>query len=229
MSNSRFEYVRNFETQEYCLKETYILIRVDGKGFHQFSQENNFQKPNDIRALQVMNSAALDVCEFFNDIFIAYGQSDEFSFAFQKSTNLYKRRRDKLGSLVVSLFSSSYLRHFYEKFGSWPINLPIFDSRVVLYPSEKLLKDYFRWRQVDCHINNLYNTCFWSLVKLRGKSNTEAEQILSKTLSKEKQEMLFSELGINYNNELDIFKKGTVIIRSKQISEEKTNRLAQRE
>ena len=41
--------------------------------------------------------------------------------------------------------------------------LPVFDSRCVLYPDKKNVMDYFAWRQVDCHINNLYNTCFWGL------------------------------------------------------------------
>ena len=27
------------------------------------------------------------------------------------------------------------------------------------------IKDYMRWRQVDCHINNLFNTTFWALVQ----------------------------------------------------------------
>lgn len=62
MSKSRFEYVRNFEISDYCLQDTYIVVRVDGKGFHSFSQENNFDKPNDLKALKVMNSAALQVC-----------------------------------------------------------------------------------------------------------------------------------------------------------------------
>lgn len=26
------------------------------------------------------------------------------------------------------------------------------------------VRDYISWRQADCHINNLYNTCFWALV-----------------------------------------------------------------
>ena len=47
-----------------------------------------------------------------------------------------------------------------------------FDSRIVLYPNEAVVKDYFRWRQVDCHINNLYNTVFWEMVG-SGKSNQQ--------------------------------------------------------
>ena len=35
------------------------------------------------------------------------------------------------------------------------------------------------------------------------------------TVSADKNELLFSEFGINYNNESELFKKGTVIVRSK--------------
>ncbi len=75
----------------------------------------------------------------------------------------------------------------------------MFDSRIVVYPNEKCLKDYFKWRQVDCHINNLYNTVFWCMVKT-GKSNSEVEKILKDTNSGQKNEILFKEFGINYNN-----------------------------
>ena len=42
---------------------------------------------------------------------------------------------------------------------------PFFDGRVVVYPREDVVRDYFAWRQVDCHVNNLYNTTFWALVE----------------------------------------------------------------
>lgn len=51
MSKTKFEYVRTYEQNLICLKDTYIVIRLDGKNFHNFTKENNFQKPNDIRAL----------------------------------------------------------------------------------------------------------------------------------------------------------------------------------
>jgi len=88
---------------------------------------------------------------------------------------------------------------------------PAFDGRLVLYPSEKILRDYLAWRQVDCHINNLYNTTFHALIQKQGLTASESEKRLSKTLSKEKNEILF-QLGINYNDEKEIFKKGSVLI-----------------
>ena len=38
-----------------------------------------------------------------------------------------------------------------------------------------------------------------------------AEKELSGTVASDKNEILFSRFGINYNNELDVFRKGTVL------------------
>lgn len=53
-------------------------------------------------------------------------------------------------------------------------SIPSFDGRIICYPNEDILIDYLRWRQADCHINNLYNTVFWALVK-NGMSQQEAD------------------------------------------------------
>jgi len=89
--------------------------------------------------------------------------------------------------------------------------IPTFDSRIVIYPNDQCIKDYFRWRQVDCHINNLYNTVFWCMVK-KGIANTEVEKILKDTNSGKKNEILFSEFGINYNNIEEIYRRGTFLL-----------------
>lgn len=39
-----------------------------------------------------MNKCAQAVMEEMEEIVIAYGQSDEYSFVFKKKTNLFKRR-----------------------------------------------------------------------------------------------------------------------------------------
>jgi hypothetical protein len=63
------------------------------------------------------------------------------------------------------------------------------------------------------HINNLYNTTFWTLVQKGGLENRVAEKELSGTVSSDKNEILFKRFGINYNNEPEIFKKGSVLYR----------------
>lgn len=65
------------------------------------------------------------------------------------------------------------------------------------------------------HVNNLFNTTFWALVD-GGMTGTEAEKRLKGTLSADKNEILFSEFGINYNDEDPMFRKGTVLIRKSE-------------
>ena len=73
---------------------------------------------------------------------------------------------------------------------------PLFDGRIVLYPGENVVRDYFSWRQVDseylsfelfpgelehvcvAHINNLYNTAFWALVQEGKQTTTQAHEAL---------------------------------------------------
>ena len=43
----------------------------------------------------------------------------------------------------------------------------------------------------------------------------QSEEKLRGTFSGDKNELLFSKFGINYNNESDLVKKGTVLIRKK--------------
>ena len=67
------------------------------------------EKPNDLRGIQLMNRAAEEVMSNFKEICIAYGDSDEYSFVFNKNAKLFNRRKDKIISCLVSLFSSAYL------------------------------------------------------------------------------------------------------------------------
>ena len=53
------------------------------------------------------------------------------------------------------------------------------------------------------------------LLIIGGLSNNEAQERLKGTLAKDKNEILFSEFSINYNNEPDQFKKGSTLIKEK--------------
>lgn len=121
MAKSKFEYVRSFETDDTCLRNCYIVVRLDGRNFHKlvffvishakvwndwrvfplfcriticfrFAEQHQFAKPNDDRALGLMSKSARSVMEGLEDITIAYGQSDEFSFVFKRTTTWFKRR-----------------------------------------------------------------------------------------------------------------------------------------
>lgn len=213
MAKSKFEYVRLFEADDRCLPNCWMVTRVDGKAFHKFSDAHGFEKPNDKRALDLMTRCAERVVEEFGEICLAYGQSDEYSFVFKKSAELYNRRASKIMTNVCSLFTSSYV-FYWPSYFSVPIQYPpSFDGRVVLYPNDTNLMDYLSWRQADCHINNLYNTVFWALVQKGGFTPRQAEERLRGTVSSDKNEILFQEFQTNYNNLPALYRKGTVVIR----------------
>lgn len=215
MANSKYEYVKSFELEDRLLPLTWIVVRIDGRSFHRFADVHDFRKPNDIDALNLMNECAKAVMEDLPDVVFSYGVSDEYSFIIRRDSNLYKRRASKLVSVIVSLFAATYVFkwpvYFKDKKLQYP---PAFDGRAVCYPEESVLRDYLSWRQVDCHINNQYNTCLWSMIKA-GKSKDHANNELKGTRADFKNEMLFKEFGINYNDLPGIFRKGSSVFRKK--------------
>ncbi|KAJ6615867.1 Thg1 C terminal domain-containing protein [Mycena sp. CBHHK59/15] len=214
MAGSKYAYVRNFELPDPLLPGTFMVIRLDGHGFHRFSDEHGFTKPNDVRALALMDHAARHLMDQYSDIVLAFGESDEFSFLLRKSTSLYNRRHAKIVSTLTSLFTSSYVFRWSSYFPDAPLKYPpSFDGRIVLYPGTREVRDYFSWRQTDTHINNLYNTTFWALVQQGGESSTQAHTTLKGTVSKQKHEILFSRFNINYNTLDARYRKGSTLVR----------------
>ena len=53
---------------------------------HRFSEKHEFTKPNDVRALQLMDHAARNVMEEYPDIILAFGESDEYRLVSQSSS-----------------------------------------------------------------------------------------------------------------------------------------------
>lgn len=160
-----------------------------------------------------MSYAAIKVMQEFNEIVLSFGESDEYSFVFHKTAEVYNRRASKILSCVISLFTSSYVFHWSDFLDQKLLYPPSFDARIVLYPSDENMRDYLSWRQADTHINNLYNTTFWKLVLEGGRTNTQAQQDLSGTFSNDKNEILFQQFGVNYNNLPEMYRKGTILVR----------------
>jgi len=129
-----------------------------------------------------MNRCAQAVLAEFGDVVFAYGESDEYSFVLGRSAALYGRRTSKIVTSICSSFTAHYVFLWAQVMGpDTPLLAPpSFDGRAVCYPSLDNIRDYLSWRQADCHINNLYNTCFWALVH-GGATAQEAHARLSVT------------------------------------------------
>ncbi len=224
MAHSEFEYTRKFETWDALPLSNWIVVRIDGRGFSKLCTKYNFEKPNDKRALDLMNAAATEVVRSLSDVMLAYGQSDEYSFVFHEGTTLFDRRASKLATTVATMFTAEYCMLWPTFFPDKSLRRPwpTFDGRCVCYPKRRILRDYLAWRQADCHVNNLYNTAFWNLVLKTPMENADAEKMLKGTVAAEKNEILFGRFGINYNNELEIYRKGSVIYRARESQEEET-------
>ncbi|GAD98741.1 tRNAHis guanylyltransferase Thg1, putative [Paecilomyces variotii No. 5] len=150
-----------------------------------------------------MNTAAVEVMKDLTDLVIAYGVSDEYSFVFHPTSQLFERRSGKLITTIVSTFTAHYIFKWSTFFPETPLepsSLPSFDG----------------------HINNLYNTTFWTMIQKGGMTNTDAERELKGTVSSDKNEILFTRFGINYNNEPEIYKKGSVIYRQYELEDPKS-------
>lgn len=81
MAGSRYAYTRTFELPDPLLPSTLFIIRLDGKGFHAFSKAHNFDKPNDVQALGLMNEAArrtMQGRELAGECVVGFGESDEY-------------------------------------------------------------------------------------------------------------------------------------------------------
>lgn len=129
------------------------------------------------------------------------------------NTSIYNRRRFKLENVLCSLFTSSYV-YLWKRFKQ-NIKLlypPTFDSRIILYQTSQNVRDYLSWRQIDCHINNLYNILFWKLIIIGKKTEKEARLILEGTSSYQKKKILLKKFRIKYTDEPSIFKKGTIYL-----------------
>ncbi|CXI20299.1 tRNAHis guanylyltransferase, putative [Plasmodium berghei] len=226
MANSKFAYVKLFEEEKKILLNCYFVVRIDGSDFKKFIKQHEYIKPNDLRGLNLMNECAINVLKNYDEIDLCYGHSDEFSFLFRKSTKLWNRRHDKILTNVVSYFTSSFTFNWKKYFPNKElIYLPSFDARIIVYPTESEIKDYFSWRQADCHINTQYNECFWNLVLKSNYTHEEAYKFLLATQTKDKNELLFTRFDINYNNIPEIFRRGTIIIRNKNYKKNTTQHI----
>jgi tRNA(His) guanylyltransferase len=135
----------------------------------------------------------------------------------------------KIMTTIVSLFTAQYVYLWPQYFSSTSLlYAPSFDARVVLYPRDQTLRDYLSWRQADCHINNLYNTCFWALVNQGNMTPKEAEERLRDTLSGDKNELLFTQFQINYTTIDERYRKGSVLLWEKTPRSESSMRYHKR-
>lgn len=193
-------------TDNKILNNSYFAIRVDGRSFHTEVKKMQLRRPFDKYLRDIMIKAIKEVMKDFKAVF-AYTESDECTFLFPKVYDNFDRRQEKIVSLVASKMSVEFNRSI-EMLGI--ISRPIFDARILTLPSKSEVIKCFQWRQMDSHRNAISTDCFWSLVK-GGKSERSAQRIMDGMKDSDKNELLFKEFNINYNDTPDWERKGTMV------------------
>jgi len=176
-------------------KNSKIIIRLDGRAFHQLARDLNLIKPYDENFYQVMADVCGDLFREFSPLFV-YTFSDEISLIFDKLP--FDGRIEKNNSVIAGFTSSSFAIHYDTDFKK----PPAFDSRIIPVSDGDIVK-YFRWRQ-DESWRNCVNSHGISFLK-NMYSNNEANDKIKGMKLNEIHELLF-ENGINLND-VETYKK----------------------
>lgn len=206
-------------TKQFLTRRTITILRLDGKGFSKFTKGLN--KPFDDGFSQDMDETAKFLCENIQGAKFAYTQSDEITVVLcdydnQETSAWFDYNVQKMTSISASLATAKFnqlrqLRIQGEKYQQKgrnlnmqeveDITLAMFDARVFQVPTLDEMINTLIWRQTDCTRNSVSMAAdaYFSHKQTQGKSGSE------------KQEMLFTEKGINWNDYKTKYKRGSVI------------------
>lgn len=183
-------------TRHLLTRNTYTIIRVDGKAFHTYTK--GLAKPFDEKLISDMDATAIYLCENIQGAKLGFVQSDEISILvtdFDKITTQawFDNNLQKMCSISSSIATAKFneLR---------PGKIALFDSRVFQIPSSIEVENYFIWRQQDTVRNSISSVAqsLYSHKELNGKNSNEL------------QEMIFQK-GINWNDYPSKYKRGRLI------------------
>jgi tRNA(His) 5'-end guanylyltransferase len=184
--------MRVFETahDHSVLPGLYIVARIDGRCFTTLTKnKHKFEAPYDLKFRDMMAETVKHLMQCGFKVVYGYTQSDEISLLFHHDENTFERKERKLNSVLAGEASA--------KFSLLLGDIGAFDCRICQIPTQKLVIDYFRWRNEDAHRNALNAHCYWSLRK-EGISPEDAAATFTKMSKAQKNEFLFQK-GINFN------------------------------
>jgi tRNA(His) 5'-end guanylyltransferase len=210
-------------------RRTITIIRLDGKGFSKFTKGLN--KPFDDGFSEDMDATALYLCENIQGAKFAYTQSDEISvvlcdFDNNETDAWFDYNVQKMTSIAASLATARFnqlrlVRNssngYLDTDNVMESTLAFFDARVFQVPNIDEMFNAILWRQQDCTRNSI------SMAASAVYSHKELE----KKSSSMKQEMLFQK-GINWNDYLPKYKRGSVIKKETTVFEKAFNEIVTR-
>ena len=192
-----------------------MIIRVDGRAFHTYTKKLEHGDPSPWNPVMrdAMTDAARALIREISGAKIAYIQSDEISvlvtdYDKHSSQAWFDKGVQKVCSVSAAIATMAFNNHIrsYVDQGLPAEMFPttaVFDSRAFVLPKEDV-RNYFIWRQRDASKNSIsmLAQAHFSTKELHGKSGNV------------KQEMLFSEKGLNWNDCPTWQKRGWCVTRA---------------
>lgn len=176
-----------------------VVIRVDGRCFSSYLRGAG--KPFDMPFIEQMGQVAAALCTEIQGAVFAYQQSDEISVLVQ----------DWVSRDVQPWFSGSLQKIVSVAAGTASSVLcdlrggrPVFDARVFVLPSDVEVANYFLWRQRDAVRNSI------TMAAQAHFSHARLHQVTSE----KRQEMLWTEAGVNWSDYPEACKRGQVAVRA---------------
>ena len=184
---------------------TPCVVRLDGKGFHQWTRRIHAKRPFDGTLHHLMVETMLALCQGIQGVVIGYTQSDEISLVLQDYFGLdtesaFGKRLQKLVSISASLATATFNRHAAGFFPDAP--LALFDARAFILPKEEVC-NYLIWRQQDAVRNS---------IRMAGYAHF-SHKSLDRVSNDALQERLWQEAGVNWNDYAIWEKRGICTIR----------------
>lgn len=222
----------NYEniSRYYLTRRTPVIIRIDGKAFHTFT--SGFKKPFDDILVKTMQNTMKYLCENIQGCVLGYTQSDEISLVLTDYAELttdawFGNNLQKMCSVSASMATMAFTKNFVKNVKECErmalignvvlfeddekyINVlkkaiekgAMFDSRVFTIPKEEVC-NYFLWRQQDATRNSIQSV---------GQANFSNKELHKKS-TKDIQDMLMTQKGINWNDYSTTLKRGSCCIK----------------
>lgn len=208
-------------------KSSKIILRLDGRGFHNLSRNLNFKKPYDISFSKSMIEVSKNIFKEFSPSFI-YTFSDEINILLSEIP--FSGRIEKLNSVFPSLASSSLTLELQKNFKIKNQNIedtetkllknysnlafPLsFDSRIIPVATGDICK-YFKWRQDEAWRNYVNSYGYWALRE--DLSKEEATEKMRGYKSSDIHQFLYSKKGINLSKKPNWQKRGIGVYKKKK-------------
>lgn len=194
----------------YLMRRTPVIIRLDGKAFHTFTR--GFDKPFDEDFMAAMQQTMKYLCENIQGCVIGYTQSDEITLVlcdYQKlDTDCWfgyciQKMVSVAASMATFAFTKGLSYYACESFDMKKFEIvtrklfkgAFFDARCFNVPIEEV-NNCLLWRQQDATRNSIQALAqsLYSQKELHGIN------------TKQLQDKMFSEKGVNWND-LPVYKK----------------------